>query len=63
MYIESGCSCDWCKKRIDDRESVACEDCYERLEEEVAELKRTVGELEAKVFDLESEIEANRGGL
>ena len=39
--------CDWCGRKIEDGESVACRPCHEELEQ-----------LEQKVVDLKAEIES-----
>ena len=40
--------CDYCRARLTDGDDVACRTCYEKLEEENAELRKRIEELEAE---------------
>lgn len=53
--IDLNVSCDNrdCQKDLEDGDAVYCEGCYSELEEEIAELKNTITELEGKIEAME----------
>lgn len=53
-YEQSAARCDWCDKPVPDGDDVACRRCYEKLEDQVAEL-------EAEVAQLKDKLDAVRG--
>jgi len=49
-YKESEATCDWCNGvSLGEKDSLACQGCMEKLEEENAELTKRVEELEAEL--------------
>lgn len=52
----SSASCDWCRKKIDDGDDVACKKCYETDENLIYDLRNEIAELKDKIDDLLSTI-------
>jgi len=48
-YRESELCCDWCSTQIGHKEDAACKECYEKLEDQVADLEKELESLRNKL--------------
>ena len=56
-YRESECTCSWCGTEIDDGADIACKECYETNESELAEVKKELEEAKEEIETLKHNLE------
>ena len=55
-YSESIATCNWCERSLHDDDDVACRDCYEKLESELAESSDAISKARIVLQDLRDRI-------
>ncbi len=56
-YLASETQCDWCKKWLENDDTIACGDCCTRYETQLAEAQEEIKRLKDRIAELEAERE------